>query len=262
MAIATRFLVLLLVGCALVSSAHGDVIRIDRDHGAGIHVGGHGFDIQPGWDGIGLGAASLNYYFGATTADVSVAQQQAAYITAMQTWASVVDIVFSPTALANQPATVEFHFGVGGHNDPFAPFGTELAHAYFPGTFGPNPEPFPGPRYFAGDSHFNDAYTYEIGDTPGADGMYDLIYIAIHELGHALGLGHSNNINDVMFPFVNANQTFSGLGPGDIASIRALYSNTGAGRVILTPVPEPTSLALWSLLSVTGIAAVRRRRRS
>ena len=44
----------------------------------------------------------------------------------------------------------------------------------------------------------------------------------LHEVGHALGLGHSNNTLDVMYPFVHPPYT-DNLSPRDGASIRALY---------------------------------------
>jgi hypothetical protein len=45
------------------------------------------------------------------------------------------------------------------------------------------------------------------------------IAVFMHELGHALGLGHSTSKADIMYPIVDDQTT---LGPGDIAGIKAL----------------------------------------
>jgi hypothetical protein len=77
---------------------------------------------------------------------------------------------------------------------------------------------------------------------------------AIHEIGHTLGLGHSNDPTANMYPVFHR---FAGLGtghlfPDDIAGIQLLY---GAGVGSVTPlVPEPATIGLlalglmWSLL--------------
>jgi hypothetical protein len=44
--------------------------------------------------------------------------------------------------------------------------------------------------------------------------------LALHEIGHTLGLGHTNDPNDIMYPNVD---TAVGLSAGDIAGIQALY---------------------------------------
>jgi hypothetical protein len=45
------------------------------------------------------------------------------------------------------------------------------------------------------------------------------IALFMHELGHALGLGHSGSKGDIMYPIVDKQTT---LGPGDIAGIHAV----------------------------------------
>ena len=49
-----------------------------------------------------------------------------------------------------------------------------------------------------------------------------MIYVATHEIGHALGLGHSNVGGTVMWPTASLGNP--NLHSDDIAGIRALYS--------------------------------------
>jgi len=55
--------------------------------------------------------------------------------------------------------------------------------------------------------------------TPGTN----LLQVTTHELGHALGLGHSSDHNSVMNPFYNGYNAQFRLGTDDILGIRSLY---------------------------------------
>jgi hypothetical protein len=72
----------------------------------------------------------------------------------------------------------------------------------------------------AGDVAFNTGYCFNIGST------YDLFTVAMHEVGHALGLGCSNSSSAVMYGTYNG--AFTALGTDDIAGIRSVYSGGSA----------------------------------
>ena len=116
-----------------------------------------------------------------------------------------------------------------------------LAHAYAPGT-----ETSDFFHTIGGDVHFDVGETWadDPTDTTG-DADFDFFTVALHELGHSLGLGHSEVVGSVMEPiYAGARRT---LHPDDIAGIQAIYG-----------VPEPTSIVLV-LLGSLGLLAVRRR---
>lgn len=86
----------------------------------------------------------------------------------------------------------------------------------------------------------------------------DILGAAIHEVGHILGLHHTNIAGENMYWIFHR---FQGLGtgqlfPDDIAGIRAIYG-VGVGSVT-SLVPEPTSLLLMCFGSAAWL--LRRRR--
>ncbi|WP_457668540.1 matrixin family metalloprotease [Thiolapillus sp.] len=83
------------------------------------------------------------------------------------------------------------------------------------------------------DMFFNDAESWDIYD--GAlQGRLDFRRIALHELGHALGLAHEKSKPAIMQPTVGAIYT---LQPDDVAGAEALYGPA-------TPADEPIRMAI------------------
>ncbi len=185
----------------------------------------------PGWGGSTTAAVTLNYVFSQMTEKLPTATTQAAIERAMTEWAKVIDITWQNSTSATANRTVNIMFATGAHGDgfPFNGPGGILAHTFYPAP--PNPEPL------AGDMHFDDSQSWQSGTD------VDVYSVALHELGHSLGLGHSDDPTDVMYPYYKMVSTLSA---GDVAAILTLYApQTGTPKPVgLTPAPASTPVAV------------------
>jgi hypothetical protein len=176
-----------------------------------------------GWDGKGLGAATLSYWLGPVASRLGEAAAREEIENALAAWASVVQIRFSRAASSGGSRSLDIWFAPRSHGDSYTfdgPGGV-LAHTFYPP---PNSEPL------AGDVHLDIEEPWRIG----AD--VDVFSVVLHELGHALGLGHNDDSNSVMYPYY---RRVNALRPADITEIRKLYA--AASDSPATPTPAPAT---------------------
>ncbi|KAL1803609.1 hypothetical protein ACET3Z_032256 [Daucus carota] len=98
------------------------------------------------------------------------------------------------------------HPGAHGDNSPFDGPGGILAHGFFPTD---------------GRLHFDADESFSIGAIPN---YIDLESVAVHEIGHLLGLAHSTVQDAIMYPTLLYGVVKTNLQPDDIQGIKALYN--------------------------------------
>ncbi|KGN66654.1 metalloendoproteinase 5-MMP [Cucumis sativus] len=125
---------------------------------------------------------------------------------AFATWARHTHFKFS-LATNSRRADLKIGFYRGNHGDgyPFDGSGGTLAHAFTPTD---------------GRVHFDSTEKWVVG---AVRGRFDLETVALHEIGHLLGLGHSRVKNAIMYPTIESGST-KGLNADDIEGIEVLYN--------------------------------------
>lgn len=112
-------------------------------------------------------------------------------------------------------ADIRVGFRTKEHGDlyPFDGRGTTMAHAFYPG---------PG---IGGDIHFDDdeSWSFAYGGHARDDDRVSFYPVALHEIGHALGVVHSQDKRSIMFPYYSNYEGYTRLSGVDEDSITRLY---------------------------------------
>jgi len=160
--------------------------------------------------GCSYAKLSFTYRFTNGTGDINGNDERAAVQRAFATWAAVLrGVRFQQVDTATSDFAIGWHTGNHGDGSAFDGVGNTLAHAFYPPPCG-------GAN--AGSLHYDDAETWSLAGTAQT---FDAETVALHEIGHLLGLDHSAVTGAVMFPSYGGVRR--GLTPDDIDGIRRLY---------------------------------------
>ncbi|MFJ5776186.1 matrixin family metalloprotease [Streptomyces sp. NPDC093094] len=156
---------------------------------------------------------NLTFSFTSGTSDVLGDEEFGAVRNAFETWALSTPLTFTEVSAGSNPdIAVGWHPTIAYDHDMT---GDVVAHSDNPPDcsildFGP-PQPL----------HFDNGEQYwAIGEEPGA---YDVESVALHEIGHLIGLDHSSNPAAVMFSQLNPNSIRRSLWPDDLIGALTLY---------------------------------------
>ncbi len=169
---------------------------------------------------------NLTYKYLNSTPDLSVDRQREINNEAFQKWAEICALEFQHEQdNQNTDITIAFHRGSHGDGSPFddqgGPDGNTLAHAFFPPPLG---------GQWAGSLHFDE---YELWkDQAGGQGIR-LYNVALHEIGHLIGLSHSQDANAIMYAYYG--EARNDLQADDIAGVQSLYGAAVSAPVAISP---------------------------
>ncbi len=167
----------------------------------GQYVAGSGSS----WASSPDAGAAVGYFVEGTPEKLASLDVERAFGEALREWERFTHLRFERAQAARSQKTLSLRFAAGEHGDawPFDGAGRVLAHAFYPAPLFAEP--------LAGDLHvdLDEEWTQQ-----------DVYSVILHEVGHALGLVHSDDPSSVMYPMY---RRAKGLGAVDIAAIRDLY---------------------------------------
>ncbi|KAI3958205.1 hypothetical protein MKW92_029495 [Papaver armeniacum] len=117
---------------------------------------------------------------------VKISDIRVTFARAFSRWSAVIPVDFTETQdYEHANITIGFYYGDHGDRDPFVNK-TVLAHASGPGS--------------GAHIHFDAAFTWSVDfSSEKSKDAFDLETVAVHEIGHVLGLDHSSIPEAVMF---------------------------------------------------------------
>ncbi|CAL0311930.1 unnamed protein product [Lupinus luteus] len=150
---------------------------------------------------------------------------------AFDRWSEVTTITFrETTSYESADLTIGFYSGDHGDGEPFDGVLGTLAHAFSPTN---------------GRLHLDGAEDWvATGDVTASSlsSAVDLESVAVHEIGHLLGLGHSSVEEAIMYPTIGTRTRKVELADDDIQGIQVLYgSNPNFTGSTTTSSPERDS---------------------
>jgi len=167
----------------------------------------------------------LTYRIDRYTPDLPRAVVDATIAKALNFWGEVSKLTFTAKPEGHVDIRIIFQAGRHGDDEAFDGRGGVLAHAYFP---------FDNRKPLWGDAHFDDAEEWTVRSYRGQN----LLYVAVHEFGHSLGISHSKTRGAIMWPWAGEYIPNFKLQRDDINAIQTIYGKPDAETTPAPPTPS------------------------
>ncbi|KAL5974256.1 hypothetical protein ACLOJK_030920 [Asimina triloba] len=153
----------------------------------------------------------LTYAFRQDALSVNLQTARTIFGRAFARWAAVTTLTFTETEdYESADMRIGFFSGDHGDGEPFDGVLGTLAHAFSP----------PSGRF-----HLDADENWAATDEQLSSSAIDLESVAVHEIGHLLGLGHSSVEDAIMYPTITAGTKRLELRADDIAGVQQLYGS-------------------------------------
>ncbi|BAF19173.1 metalloendoproteinase 2-MMP [Oryza sativa Japonica Group] len=203
-----------------------DVVNGTSTMGGGGGVRGRGlYSYFPGSPRWPRSRTTLRYAITATSqTSIDRATLSKVFASAFARWSAATTLNFTEAAsAADADITIGFYGGDHGDGEAFdGPLGT-LAHAFSPTN---------------GRLHLDASEAWVAGGDvtrASSNAAVDLESVAVHEIGHILGLGHSSAADSIMFPTLTSRTKKVNLATDDVAGIQGLYGNNPNFKGVTPP---------------------------
>ena len=164
------------------------------------------------------------------TPDLSKKETHDTIVAAFNVWSKIVPLTFTETN--DDFSDIKIRFVSGSHDDgyPIDGKGGTLAHAFYPHHN----------KGLSGDAHFDEHETFTLRTHSGIN----LFFVAVHELGHSLGLAHSFTKKAIMYPFYSGYLPDLRLHDDDIKGMQAIYGKPQVVTTAFQPKTTPQTPSL------------------
>lgn len=149
------------------------------------------------------------FNFNNETDRVTAEQRQQVFANAFSEWAAVIPINFTEISdFDNADIKIEFVYFSHGDGEPFDGVLGILAHSFAPSD---------------GRFHLDDSEYWSVAASDGGPQDMDLQSVVTHEIGHLIGLAHTNVETAIMYPSISPRQVKVKLQQDDIEGAQTLY---------------------------------------
>jgi peptidoglycan hydrolase-like protein with peptidoglycan-binding domain len=210
--------------CGVADVINGTSTMARNSSAAAAH-GRHLYAYFPGSPTWPPFRRDLKYVITATSAtSIDRSTLSEVFARAFSKWSAATNLRFAETSSeSDADITIGFYTGSHGDGEPFdGPLGT-LAHAFSPT-----------------DGRFHlDASEAWVATGDVSSSSVDLESVAVHEIGHLLGLGHSSVPEAIMYPTIRTGTRKVELESDDVQGIQSLYGSNP--NYTATPSPATSS---------------------